>query len=151
EKEDGSGNVCYDAANHEKMTHLRADKVARIANDLDPLEVHGEQEGELLILGWGSTLGAITGAVNVARDAGIKVSRTHLRHLNPLPSDLGDVLARLRHVLVPEMNMGQLALLLRAKYLVDIVSFTKIQGKPFYRQEISDKIDEILESANHGS
>jgi 2-oxoglutarate ferredoxin oxidoreductase subunit alpha len=151
EKEDGSGNVSYSATNHEKMTRLRAEKVERIANDLPALEVHGEQEGELLILGWGSTLGVITGAFNVARREGLKVSRAHLRYLNPLPKDLGDVLGRFKHVLVPEMNMGQLAQLLRAKYLVDVESYAKVQGKPFYRQELSDKIKQILESSNHVS
>ena len=146
EKEDGSGDISYDPENHEHMVHRRADKVARIAADIPPLEVHGEQEGELLVIGWGSTQGTITGAVNEARRRGHKVSRAHLRHLNPFPANLADVLESFDRVLLPEMNMGQLALLLRAAYLKDIVSFTKVQGKPFFRHEIITKIEELLES-----
>ncbi|MEO8503411.1 MAG: 2-oxoacid:acceptor oxidoreductase subunit alpha [Acidobacteriota bacterium] len=144
EKEDGSGNVSYDPQNHDHMVRLRAEKVERIADRIPNVEVHGEQEGDLLVLGWGSTAGAITGAVNVARKQGIKVSRAHLRHLNPFPKNLGDVLSRFTKVLVPEMNLGQLALLLRAKYLKDIVSYSKVQGKPFYRHEILEKIEQVL-------
>ncbi|MGH9360532.1 MAG: 2-oxoacid:acceptor oxidoreductase subunit alpha, partial [Thermoanaerobaculia bacterium] len=144
EKEDVTGNVSYDPANHERMVHLRAEKVARVARDIPALEVHGEPEGELLVLGWGSTAGAITGAVNSARREGLTVSRAHLRHLNPFPSNLDAVLAGFRRVLVPEMNLGQLALLLRARTLKDIESFTKVQGKPFTRQEIHERIRELL-------
>jgi 2-oxoglutarate ferredoxin oxidoreductase subunit alpha len=147
EKENVTGNVSYDPVNHENMIHLRAEKVARIARELPDLQVHGDPEGgELLVLGWGSTAGAITGAVNAARRKGIPVSRAHLRHLNPFPSNLGDVLARFERVLVPEMNLGQLALLLRARYLKDIITLSKVQGKPFSRQEILDQIQSILES-----
>ncbi len=144
EKEDVTGNVSYDPANHERMIHLRAEKVARVARDIPPLEVHGEPEGELLVLGWGSTAGAITGAVNLARTEGLVVSRAHLRHLNPFPSNLDEVLGRFRRVLVPEMNLGQLALLLRARTLKDIESLTKVQGKPFTRGEIYERIRELL-------
>jgi 2-oxoglutarate ferredoxin oxidoreductase subunit alpha len=145
EKEDGSGNVSYDAVNHERMVHLRAEKVARIARDIPPIEVHGDETGGLLVLGWGSTSGAITGAVQVARRRGLRVSRAHLRHLNPFPENLGEVLARFDKVLVPEMNLGQLALLLRARYLKDVITQSKVQGQPFTRQQILDKILEILE------
>ncbi|MEM1205989.1 MAG: 2-oxoacid:acceptor oxidoreductase subunit alpha [Acidobacteriota bacterium] len=146
EKEDGTGNVSYDPENHAYMTRLRAEKVERIANTIPDAEVHGSPEGgKLLVLGWGSTLGSITGAVNVARQRGLDVSRVHLRHLMPLPKNLGDVLARFDHVLLPEMNMGQLAMVLRAKYLVDIEPFAKVQGKPFSRSEILAKIESILE------
>ncbi len=144
EKEDVTGNVSYDPANHERMIHLRAEKVARVARDIPPLEVHGEPEGELLVLGWGSTAGAINGAVNLARSEGFLVSRAHLRHLNPFPSNLDEVLGRFRRVLVPEMNLGQLALLLRARTLKDIESLTKVQGKPFTRGEIYERIRELL-------
>jgi 2-oxoglutarate ferredoxin oxidoreductase subunit alpha len=140
EKQDGSGNVSYDPHNHDHMVRLRAEKVARIAREIPDLEVHGDPEGELLVLGWGSTLGAITGAVNIARKEGLSVSRAHLRYLNPFPANLGDVLRRFRRVVVPEMNLGQLALLLRARYLVDVESVTKVQGKPFMRQEILDVV-----------
>ncbi|MEZ5331624.1 MAG: 2-oxoacid:acceptor oxidoreductase subunit alpha [Thermoanaerobaculia bacterium] len=145
EKEDGSGNVSYDPANHERMIKLRAEKVHRIADSIPELEVHGPSEGKLLVLGWGSTLGAIQGAVNLARKQGLEVSRAHLRHLNPFPRNLGDVLGRFEQVLVPEMNLGQLALLLRAHYLRDVISYPKVQGKPFFRSEILAKIQEILE------
>ena len=145
EKEEVTGNVSYDPMNHDRMVRLRAEKVARIANDIPPVEVHGDETGELLVLGWGSTSGAINGAVNSARRLGLRVSRAHLRNLNPFPANLGDVLSRFEKVLVPEMNLGQLALLLRARYLKDIVSYTKVQGRPFTRQEIFQKIQEILE------
>jgi 2-oxoglutarate/2-oxoacid ferredoxin oxidoreductase subunit alpha len=149
EKENVTGNVSYDPVNHENMIHLRAEKVARIAREIPDLQVFGDpQGGELLVLGWGSTGGAITGAVNAARRKGLSVSRAHLRHLNPFPSNLGDVLARFGRVLLPEMNLGQLALLLRARYLKDVITLSKVQGKPFSRQEILDKIQSILES-NH--
>ena len=145
EKEDGSGNISYDPINHDAMVRLRADKVARIAQDIPELEVHGDAAGELLVLGWGSTAGAVTGAVLRARSEGLSVSRAHLRHLNPFPRNLGEVLARFEQVLVPEMNLGQMALLLRARYLKDIRSYTKVQGKPFYRHEIYDRIRALLE------
>ncbi|MEM8998158.1 MAG: 2-oxoacid:acceptor oxidoreductase subunit alpha, partial [Acidobacteriota bacterium] len=146
EKQENTGNVSYDPQNHERMTALRAEKVERVADDLPPLEVHGDPGGgPLLVLGWGSSLGAITGAVNRARDLGLEVSRVHLRHLNPLPKDLGDVLARFDRVLLPEMNSGQLAMILRARYLKDITSYSKIQGKPFFRGEILAKIQDMLE------
>ena len=146
EKENVTGNVSYDPSNHELMVRLRAEKVARIANDIPRLEVYGEPEGELLVLGWGSTEGAITGAVNHVRKMGLKVSRAHLRHLNPFPRNLGEVLASFRQVLVPEMNLGQLALLLRARYLKDIQTLSKVQGRPFARHEIHERIVQILES-----
>jgi 2-oxoglutarate ferredoxin oxidoreductase subunit alpha len=150
EKENVTGNVSYDPHNHELMTHLRAEKVARVVQDVPALEVFGDPEGgELLVLGWGSTLGAITGAVAQARREGYAVSRAHLRHLNPLPSNLGDVLARFEKVMIPEMNMGQLALLLRGRFLKDIISYGKVQGKPFFRHEILSKIKEILQSNVH--
>jgi 2-oxoglutarate/2-oxoacid ferredoxin oxidoreductase subunit alpha len=149
EKEEVTGNVSYDPMNHERMVHMRADKVARIANDIPPIQVHGDERGELLVLGWGSTAGAITGAVNSARKLGLRASRAHLRHLNPFPANLGELLSRFDKVLVPEMNLGQLALLLRARYLKDVISYPKVQGKPFTRQEIFQKIQEILELNAH--
>ncbi|HEY0512189.1 MAG TPA: 2-oxoacid:acceptor oxidoreductase subunit alpha [Thermoanaerobaculia bacterium] len=146
EKENVTGNVSYDPVNHETMVRLRAEKVARIARELPDVEVFGDpQGGELLVLGWGSTAGAITGAVNSARRLGLPVSRAHLRHLNPFPPNLGDVLARFDKVLLPEMNLGQLALLLRARYLKDVITLSKVQGKPFARHEILEQIQSILE------
>jgi 2-oxoglutarate ferredoxin oxidoreductase subunit alpha len=145
EKEDVTGNVSYDPANHEHMVRLRAEKVARIAREIPDLEVDGDPSGRLLVLGWGSTAGAITGAVNAARRRGVAVSRAHLRYLNPLPANTGEVLARFERVLVPEMNLGQLALLLRARFLKDVITLSKVQGRPFTRAEILDQIMQLSE------
>ena len=144
EKEHLSGDVSYDPINHQQMTNLRAEKVERVALDIPELEVHGEPEGELLVLGWGSTEGAIIGAVQRAQKKGLPVSRAHLRYLNPFPRNLDAVLASFEKVLVPEMNMGQLAMLLRARSLKNIQSFPKVQGLPFMRQEIYERIHEAL-------
>ncbi|HET9768409.1 MAG TPA: 2-oxoacid:acceptor oxidoreductase subunit alpha [Thermoanaerobaculia bacterium] len=148
EKQEGTGNVNYEPQNHERMVELRAEKVARVALDLPPLEVDGDPEGELLVVGWGSTRGAIIGGVHAARRAGMRVSRAHFRWLNPLPSNTGEVLSRFDKVLLPEMNLGQLALLLRARFLKDVISYTKVQGRPFFRQQVFDKIVEVLGGSN---
>jgi len=145
EKDDITGNVSYDPENHQKMVELRAEKVNRIADDLPPVEVDGEESGELLIVGWGSTRGAIQGAIRRARREKRKVSWIHLRYINPFPKNLGEVLSRFDKVLVPEMNMGQLAMLLRAKYLKDVTSFSKVKGRPFKASEIADRIGELVE------
>jgi 2-oxoglutarate ferredoxin oxidoreductase subunit alpha len=142
EKADGTGNISYDPVNHEKMVHLRAEKVARVANDIPKAQVDGDPGG-LLVLGWGSTYGAITGAVRNARSSGRRVGHLHLRHLNPMPADLGEVLARYERVLIPEMNLGQLALLIRAKFLVNAVQLNKVQGQPFKESEILAAIEEL--------
>lgn len=144
EKDNPTGNVSYDPANHELMTHLRAEKVERIARSIPDLVVEGEDSGDLLILGWGSTLGTITGAVRDARKQGYKVGRTHLRYINPLPGNLAEVLDRFEKVLVPEMNSGQLVMLLRSQFGKELIGYSKVQGKPFYRYEILQKIEEIL-------
>jgi 2-oxoglutarate ferredoxin oxidoreductase subunit alpha len=146
ETEDITGNVSYDPDNHEKMVRLRAEKIAGIAKSLPPLEVTGPQEGKLLVVGWGSTYGAIATAVQALQARGASVAHTHLRYLNPLPSDLGEILSRYEKVLVPELNTGQLVRLIRAEYLVDAIGFNKIQGKPFRVSEILDKIEEVLSS-----
>lgn len=143
EKEDVTGNVSYDPENHEHMTRVRAEKVERIARSIPELEVVGEPSGKLLVLGWGSTGGSITGAVNLARKQGLKVSRAHLRHLNPLPRNMAEVLDSFEQVLLPEINTGQLALILRARFLKDIITLSKVQGKPFMRGEILAKITEL--------
>ena len=144
EKEDITGNVSYDPMNHQKMTDLRAAKVAGIAKDIPEVEVEGDDSGDLLVVGWGSTLGAITGAVRMARGDGLRVSHVHLRYINPFPPNLGDILSRFEHILVPEMNAGQLSVLLQARYLKQTHSLSKVQGKPFYRHEILQKVREIL-------
>ncbi len=131
EKSDGSGNVSYDGANHERMTRLRAAKIAAIARDIPPTDVDGQEGAEVLVIGWGSTYGAIAAGVERVRARGHAVAQAHLVHLNPFPADLGDVLRRYRRVLVPEVNLGQLSRLLRAEYLVDAVSFTQVRGVPF--------------------
>ncbi len=137
EKADGSGNISYDPANHERMVALRAAKVAGIAADIAPVEVVGDvDDAELLVVGWGSTWGAIDGAANRCRAKDHKVAHAHLVHLNPFPANLGQVLARYPRVVVPEMNLGQLSRLLRAEYLVDATSVTKVQGVPFSAGEL---------------
>ncbi|MFY9732743.1 MAG: 2-oxoacid:acceptor oxidoreductase subunit alpha [Candidatus Acidiferrales bacterium] len=145
EKQDVTGNINYDPLNHERMVRLRAAKVEAVADDIPDAVPAGDQSGDLLIIAWGSTHGPITAALKTARDKGQSVGHVHLRHLNPLPKNLGDVLKRYKHVLVPEMNMGQLVMILRAKFLVDAQGYNKIQGKPFKQSEIEQKIGEILE------
>ena len=146
EKEDGSGNVSYDPSDHEHMVKVRAEKVARIADRVPEQTVMGPEYGELLVVGWGSTYGAIRSAVRRAQAQGYPVAAAHLRYLNPFPRNLGDILTRYRKVLVPEMNMGQLALLLNARYPVEVISYPKVQGLPFKISEISTKIDELLKA-----
>jgi 2-oxoglutarate ferredoxin oxidoreductase subunit alpha len=145
EKQDGTGNVNYEPLNHERMVRLRAAKVATIAREVPEAVPEGDASGELLVLGWGSTYGAITAAVRAQREKGRRLGQLHLRHLNPLPRNLGELLARYRKVLVPEMNMGQLSIVLRGRYLVDVVGLNKIQGKPFRQDEIEAKIEELLQ------
>ena len=144
EKEYLTGNVSYAPTNHEQMIRVRARKIAGIVREIPPLEVFGPREGELLVVGWGSTYGSITQAVRELQAAGHGVAQLHLRHLNPLPSDLGDVLRRYRKVLVPEMNLGQLLRLIRAEYLVDAIGFNKIQGRPFKISEIVARCLKLL-------
>ena len=144
EKSDVTGNVSYDPENHHRMQLLRAEKVARIADDIPELQVFGPQEGELLILGWGSTYGAIRSAVERLQADGRSVAHAHLRHLNPFPRNTGSVLARYRKVLIPEVNLGQLRLLIRGKYLVDAEGLNRVTGKPFRISEIQEKAEEVL-------
>ncbi len=145
EKEDVTGHISYSPANHELMTRVRASKVAAVARDIPATAIRGDQAGDLLVVGWGSTYGSITAAVDEVRTRGKKVSHVHLRYLNPLPPDLADILRRFKTVLVPEMNMGQLLTILRATYLVDAVGLNKVQGQPFKVSEVSGKILRILE------
>jgi 2-oxoglutarate ferredoxin oxidoreductase subunit alpha len=148
EKEDGSGNISYDPANHEHMVHLRAEKVARIANFIPPVEVTGDvDDAHLLVIGWGSTWGAIDGAVSRARRSGHRVAQAHLVHLNPFPPNLGEVLRRYPRVMVPEMNLGQLAHQLRAEFLVDARSVTKVRGLPFTAAELEQAMIDQLKDA----
>jgi 2-oxoglutarate ferredoxin oxidoreductase subunit alpha len=142
EKEDGSGNINYTPENHELMVHLRAAKVAGV--DVAPVGVLGDEDAELLVLGWGSTWAAIDSAVQRSRRAGHKVAWVHLVHLNPLPANLGDILRRYPKILVPELNLGQLARVVRAEYLVDARALSKVQGMPFTATEIEAAIEEAL-------
>jgi 2-oxoglutarate ferredoxin oxidoreductase subunit alpha len=142
-KQDVTGNVMYDADNHGKMNQLRKAKIAGIANDFPPIEIEGPDEGEILVIGWGGTLGSITAAVEAVREEGLSVSRVHLRHLNPFPNDLGDVLKRFNKILLPELSDGHLAMLLRAKYLIDIQSLSKIEGQPFKVAELTEAIRKL--------
>jgi len=144
ESEDLSGDVSYLPENHAKMVALRAEKVARIVGDIAPVEVKGPDRGELLVVGWGGTQGAIATAVEEARADGLDVSAIHLRHLNPFPANLGDVLARFDRVLVPELNSGQLCRLLRAEFLTPAECLGKVQGQPFKVSEIRARIDAML-------
>jgi 2-oxoglutarate ferredoxin oxidoreductase subunit alpha len=120
-------------------------KIARIANYIPEQEVHGAPEGDLLVLSWGSTYGAAVTAVDKLRQQGVAISHAHLRYLNPFPKNLGDILQRFKKVLVPELNLGQLRLLIRARYLVDAVGLSKVQGTPFKVSEIVAKCEELLE------
>jgi 2-oxoglutarate/2-oxoacid ferredoxin oxidoreductase subunit alpha len=155
EKADGTGNISYDPANHERMVRLRAAKVAGIAASIPATDVDDPyvtspdaSEAEILVIGWGSTWGAIKAASNVMRDRGKRVATAHLVHLNPFPSDLGQVLRRYPRVLVPEMNLGQLSRLIRAEFLVDAKSYSKIQGVPFTAAELETAITSALASGD---
>src|SRR5439155_12407663 len=145
EKEDGTGDVNYDPANHEHMVRLRAEKVARIAADIPSVELDADDDAEVLVLGWGSTWGAIQEALHRVRSLGRRASHAHLVHLNPFPANLGDVLRSAPRVLVPEMNLGQLSRLVRADFLVDAVSLSKVQGVPFSAAEIETKMLEMID------
>jgi 2-oxoglutarate ferredoxin oxidoreductase subunit alpha len=146
EKQNITGNVNYEPENHDLMTRLRAEKIARIANDIPELEVYGDEEGgDLLVLGWGSTYGVNRTAVQRARNQGKSVSQAHLRYLNPFPRNTGDVLRRFKKVLIPENNLGQLLLLIRGEYLVDAVGLNRVTGRPFTISEVETRIHELVD------
>ena len=144
EKQDVTGNINYEPLNHENMVRIRAAKIEAIVQDIPDIVPVGDSEGDLLIVAWGSTHGAITAAVKSQRELGARIGHVHLRHLNPLPANLGEVLKRYKTVLVPELNMGQLLWLLRAKYLVNAIGLNKIQGRPFKQSELEQKIAELV-------
>jgi 2-oxoglutarate ferredoxin oxidoreductase subunit alpha len=147
EKGDGHGNISYDPANHDFMVRTRQAKIDRIADTLPPLEVDDPTgDARVLVLGWGSTYGPIGAACRRVRKAGLSVAQTHLRHLNPFPKDLGEVLKRYDAVLVPEMNLGQLSMLLRAKYLVDVVGYNHVRGLPLKAAELAEAITDLIET-----
>lgn len=144
EKSDGSGHINYSPPNHEKMVRIRAGKVAGIANYIPEQAVIGPESGELLVLSWGGTYGAVRSATRDAQNAGKSVAHAHIRYLNPFPKNLGDLLKRYNKVLIPELNMGQLLTLIRSKYLVDARGLNKIKGKPFLVSEVLTAIDTVL-------
>jgi 2-oxoglutarate/2-oxoacid ferredoxin oxidoreductase subunit alpha len=144
EKADVTGNVSYDPENHHRMQLLRAEKVARIATDIPHLQVHGPERGDLLILGWGSTYGAIRSAVERLQEAGQSVAHAHLRHLNPFPANIEEVLRSYRRVLIPEVNLGQLLMLIRSRFLIDAHGYDRVRGKPFRITEIVEAAEQML-------
>jgi 2-oxoglutarate ferredoxin oxidoreductase subunit alpha len=144
EKEDVTGHISYEPENHAAMTRLRAQKIAGIARDIPPLEVDADDGAELLVLGWGSTYGAIKGAVRRVRRRGGKVARAHLRHLNPLPANTGEIVRSYPKVLIPETNTGQLLQMIRSGFLVDAQGFNKVEGLPIFAEELDDVITERL-------
>lgn len=144
EKQNITGNVNYDPENHHLMVKLRQEKVDRAVADIPSVEVFGDRTGKVLVLGWGSTFGSITSAVEKMRNDGKSVSSAHLRHLNPFPKNLGEILSGFETVIIPEMNLGQLCTMIRAKFLVDAVPFSKVKGRPFQIREIVRKVEEYL-------
>jgi 2-oxoglutarate/2-oxoacid ferredoxin oxidoreductase subunit alpha len=148
EKADGTGEISYDPDNHDFMVRTRQAKIDGIAASIPRLEVDDPSGAEVLVLGWGSTYGPIGAAVRELRNAGHQVAQAHLRHLNPFPSNLGEVLARYDKVVVPEMNLGQLGMLLRAKFLVDVISVTQIRGMPFRASELAEMLTGVLTPAD---
>ena len=147
EKADKTGNISYDPDNHDFMVRTRQAKVDGIARSLPPLSVDDpDGDAKVLVLGWGSTYGPIGAACRRVRTAGRSIAQVHLRHINPFPSDLGEVLARYDKVVIPEMNLGQLAMLIRAKYLVDAISVTQVRGLPFKADELADMLQGVIEN-----
>ena len=152
EKGAGHGNISYDPANHDLMVRTRQAKIDGIARSLPPLQVDDPSgKARVLVLGWGSTYGPIGAAIRQVRNAGLYVAQTHLRHLNPFPRDLGEVLKRYDAVMVPEMNLGQLSMLLRARYLVDVVGYNHVRGLPLRAAELADAITHLVESTTSSS
>ncbi|MBI3827913.1 MAG: 2-oxoacid:acceptor oxidoreductase subunit alpha [Planctomycetes bacterium] len=145
EKREITGNVSYDPENHERMSVLRRDKVNRIAEEIPLLEVEGDKDAEILLIGWGSTYGAIRAGCELVRARGVKAAQVHLRHLHPMPKNVGALVKKYKRVLCPEMNLGQLSVLLRAEHLVDVISLNKIQGQPFKAREIAAGILNALD------
>lgn len=148
EKEDGTGNISYDAENHQRMVNIRAQKTANAAQLIPQQTVDGPDSGDLLVVSWGGTYGAVLTAVHQARRAGRSVAHCHLRHMNPLPSNLEGILSRYKRVLVPELNLGQLRMLLRSRYLIDAIGFNKVKGKPFAVHELVERIEELTDLPN---
>ena len=148
EKWDNTGHVSYDPDNHHYMVELRQKKVDIIAKDIPKCNIYGKDKGDILVLGWGGTHGAIRSAVEIAQNENLSVSHLHLRYLNPLPKDLSEILVKFRKVIIPELNMGQLSMIIRSKYLIDAIGLNKVAGKPFTKTEIYNNIIQTLEEIN---
>lgn len=148
EKANITGNVSHDPDNHDEMVHLRAQKIKNIANDIPDLKVDGDEQGDLLVLGWGGTYGTLKDATSLAREKGYKVSHAHLKYLNPLPINTGEVLNNFSKVLIPEINLGQLSKYIRSEFLIDVLQFNKVRGLPLSAADIVDKITDILGGNN---
>ena len=144
EKQDVTGNISYDPDNHQHMINTRAEKVARVAEDLPPIATLGERTGDVLVLGWGSPRGAITAAVLRLQKQGHKISAAFLRHLNPLPNDLEALMRGFRKVVLPELNKGQLAMILRSRFLIDVQSYSQVNGQPFRSEDIESYMTNVL-------
>jgi 2-oxoglutarate ferredoxin oxidoreductase subunit alpha len=143
-----SGEVSADGPNHERMVKLRAEKIAGIAKSYAPLQVEGDRDSELLIVSWGSTYGSVAEAVRRSLAAGKAVAHVHLRHVNPLPNDLGEIISRYKQVLVPEINLGQLSVILRNAYVRDFVGFNRVEGRPLRASELCDAIAAMVQRGN---
>ena len=148
EKSDVDGNVCYEPENHSLMVRKRAAKIAGIAKDIPLIELEGADRGELLVVSWGSTYGAVSSAVERCREHGLSVSLAHLHYIEPFSRNLGEILKGFKRILMPELNLGQLRLKLSAAFLVETIGLNKVEGKPFKIQEIVDQIEEILQGQN---
>ncbi len=144
EKDVETGWINYKPLNHVKMTKLRAEKIVRVVKDIPPTKIYGNQEGEVLVVGWGSTFGAITTAVNEARKMGLNVSSIHIKYLNPLPSDLGTIMRRFRKILIPEENLGQFRMIVKATYLIDPIGLNKTEGQPLTSEDVLRKIKKLF-------
>jgi 2-oxoglutarate ferredoxin oxidoreductase subunit alpha len=148
EKADKTGNVDYSPENHEMMVKQRQKKVDIVADFIPDIEVYGQDSGDLLVLSWGGVFGSVRSGVKKAQEDNLSVSHIHLRHLNPFPKNLSDLLLQYKRVLIPALNLGQLSMMIRSKFLVDVVSLSKVQGRPFNKNEILNKINEILKESN---
>jgi 2-oxoglutarate ferredoxin oxidoreductase subunit alpha len=144
EKQDVTGHVSHDPQNHQRMVELRKEKIERVVDDIPPIEVVGEKEGDLLILSWGSTYGAAKTAYDKLRDEGYTMSFAHLRYIHPFPKNLGEIIYNFKRIFIPEMNMGQLKTIIQSTYMVPVIGMHKVQGKPFKAIEIEYKILELV-------
>jgi 2-oxoglutarate ferredoxin oxidoreductase subunit alpha len=145
EKQHISGAVSHDPENHQRMVEIRQEKINRIENDIPMAEIYGPQSGDLLVIAWGSSYGAVKTAIDRKASEGKEASFVHLRHLNPFPANLGSILKQFKRIFIPEMNLGQLKSIIQSKYLVPVIGLHKVQGQPFKATDIEEKLDELLD------